>query len=214
MAPYPRSARTVLTLVVGWLVGHAALARAQSPPPVVAAPVEVALGLTFNSLGTDVNAEPACVMRALPCTHAQPSRWGGVGLDVLGSGAVSAHLAVTLAATVSAYGWDARPTIATHIEATNVVRAGLVGLTLRSRFSHPLGPTGEEDRAFVQVLGGIEQDSLFGSHPVFDASAGLDSHSRVGVRGRQATVRLAVGYRASAGVGGLRFFLGVVVGPH
>ena len=43
---------------------------------------EVAIGLTFNGLPIDVNAEPVCASRSFPCTHAKPGAWGGLGLDV------------------------------------------------------------------------------------------------------------------------------------
>ena len=132
--------------------------------------------------------------------------------------AVSARVALTAAATISAYGWDFRQSIAAHTEEMNVVGAGLFGLTLRSRFGHPLPPTGEQDRPFVQILGGFEHTSILPAHPVVDVTVGIESHGPFGVGHRPATLRLAVAYRAtpwaSDEVSGIRFFVGVVIGPH
>jgi hypothetical protein len=210
--------RPDVILLVGLLLSHGTLARAQSAPSAVAAPVEVGFGLTIDRLGADVNADPDCAILGLPCTHEPPSRWGGFGLDLAGSVSVSERVAVTAAATVSAYGFDSRRWIAAHTEETNVVSAGLLGLTLRSPFGHPVAPTGEQDRAFVQILAGLEHTSITATHPVVDVTVGIDSHGPLGIRHRPATVRIAIAYRASPSawdeVSGLRFFFGVVIGPH
>jgi hypothetical protein len=215
MGPYTR---TAVTVTLALLVGPLPMARAQTPSPVASAPAEVGVGLTINRLGTDVNAGPTCAVLSLPCTHDQPSRWGGFGLDLAGSVAVSPRLAFTAAATVSAHGWDSRRSIAARTAETDVVSAGLVGLTLRSRFSHPIARTGEQDRPFVQILAGVEHTAVVPTHPVVDVTVGIDSYGPVGARRRPATVRLAIAYRVSPWVSdevsGLRFLFGVVIGPH
>jgi hypothetical protein len=215
------STRCLLGAMTMVLVTFGASAEAQSlsrpaPDP---GPVEIGLGITFNGLQTDVNALPACAQLSFPCTHAKASDWGGFGLDLNVTSGVSDHVAITLGATIAAYDWDSWETIRTHRTATSQARALVVGPTIRSSFSNPRGPQQESDRVFGEFLVGFEDTTVFATHGVVQASVGVDSHAwSSGWPGRETTVRLELGYRATPGAprpaGGLRFFIGVVFGPH
>jgi hypothetical protein len=192
---------------------------APAPPPAEPAPVEVSLGVSINGLASDLNARPACVELAYPCTHAQSSDWGGFGLDVGVAGAVARHLAVTGAATVAEYNWDSPESSRANRTSASVVRALLAGPTWRSSFTHPRGLNNESDRLFAEVLFGVEGSTITPPHGVIQASVGVDSHGLLpSSPTHSVTVRLEIGYRASPGLSlpdtGLRFFIGAVIGAH
>lgn len=211
----------VLTAAVG-AIGLATPAWTQAlpaPQRAEAAPVEVSLGLSINSLGTDLNARPACVELADPCTHSQSSDWGGFGLDLGVAGAVARHVAVMGAATLSGYSWDSPESARANRSSSSIVRALLAGPTVRSSFTHPRGRLSESDRVFGEVLFGVEGSTISSPHQVVQASVGVDSRSLLASSpGHAVTVRLEIGYRASPGLPhpetGLRFFIGAVIGPR
>jgi hypothetical protein len=200
-----------------------AQSRSGTMPPVeVEVPrIEGALGLTINSLGTDVNAEPRCAALSLPCTHAKASSWGGFGLD--GSAAVnlSRHAAFVGAASAFAHDWDSPQSLARHRPESDPVRSYLAGPRIGSGFSRPRGPNQESDRFFGQLLAGFERSTLFSTRPVVQVGGGVDTHTFVGRglrRDHEFMLRMEFDYRIAAGAGepatGYRFLFGAVFGPR
>jgi len=69
---------------VGVVCGLAPRAAAQTPP-VRAGAMDLAIGVTANSLFQDVNSAPACRDLNFPCTHEHPAKLNGLsqaGIDV------------------------------------------------------------------------------------------------------------------------------------
>ena len=212
-------ARTSAIVALVTVLMAATAAWAQQAGSAETAPVEVGLGVTINSAGTDVNALPACLTLALPCTHSQKGQWGGFGLDLGVDSRVAPHVAITASAGVAGYGWDSPATAATHRQSVNVVRAFLVGPTFRSEFRRPRAAPHETDRFFGRVLVGVEHSTLFQSALVIQPSIGVDSYCAFGRRREHyGTIRMELGYRLSLDapypVGGLHVFFGAVLGPR
>lgn len=202
----------VLAATVG-LVARSAAAQVNVPP------AEVAVGLTFNGLPIDVNAEPACASRAFPCTHAKPGAWGGLGLDVSIYGNLSHHTALVGGLEASGHNYDDEASLAMHRQAWNHVRAWLGGVRVSPGFDKVRRkPSQESDRLFVETLLGVETSTLFSTRQVVQIDVGADGHGRFLRGGREMTMRLALGYRAvprgSRASQGFRFIFGVVLGPH
>ena len=219
-----RSSFLVSAALMGLTV-PATLASAQlridPMPPVDVPRTEVALSLSINSIGTDVNAAPRCTALALPCTHAKAGSWGGFGLD--GSAAVnlSDHAAFVAGIAVAATSFDSQASLARHRSDTNTILSVAAGPRIGSGFSRPHGRNHEADRFFGQVLAGLETSARFSTRPVVQVGGGVDS---LGLFGRDArhlhemSLRMEFDYRILIGGGnpenGYRFLLGVVLGPR
>lgn len=204
---------------MSWIAIPAASAEAGQQLAVEPAPVEMGLGVTINSVGTDVNAPPACLVLEHICTRAQPGKWGGFGADLTVDTAVSRHVAITALASIASFGYDTPESLRAHRTATNVTRVLAIGPTLRTTFTHPAPASLENDRFFVQVLAGIEDSTIFDTRPTVQVGVGVDTYTAVGrTRTHHGTVRLELSYRFNPGAvyprGGFRAFFGAVFGPH
>jgi hypothetical protein len=207
----------VAAIVTGAMLVAPSQARAQK---IELSPLEVSIGATINTLFTDVNSIPHCVRLALPCTHGQPDRFSGFGLNLGIARSVGTHLAI--AGEVSAFraDWDVLDSERRVGRASTHVTSFLVGPRASTQF---LFYRPSHGRFFFHALVGAERSSVAGFRPTVvigtGADGGLFGSSRH-LRGpsRPLFLRWSVDYRISSGSGrsfsGFRFAVSLMFGPR
>ena len=199
-----------------------ASAQPRSAAPLVETPdVEVALGITVNSLGIDLNAEPNCHRAGRPCVNARPSSFGGFGLD--GSLAVrqSSTVSIVSAVHLHSHAWKSgTPRPDSRAEYNSTISL-LVGPSLRSGWFVVPGWSDQPSRVFTQVLVGAGNTTASGLQTVMQVGGGIDSIVTPGPYSRlrhEVTMRMSFDYRFGPGrysdIGGWQFGLGLVIGPR
>ena len=212
-------------LVLSALVLVSTPAWAQPAQNVKLSPVEVSLGLTINGLFQDVNTLPDCSILSLPCTHAAPAKFSGLGLNVSVSRNLSERLAITGEVGRFSSGWDSLGSLREHRREAAHATSVLVGPRVSTGFFYPGNGDREPGRFFGQILAGGEASDVAPLRPAFLLGGGADVIIPLGgSRGtgtspvHALTLRLALDYRLTPGTGrnlsGWRFVSGVVFGPR
>jgi hypothetical protein len=171
--------------VLAWLAvaAFAMPAAAQSQPSVELSRFEVSLALTVNGLHQDVNAAPTCVTLQMPCTHEQPSRFGGFGLDIGVARNLSRRAAVVVAVSTFATAWDAR---LSALEQRRMWAHSLSvngGPRISTGFLDPGTGRREPGRFFGQLLVGAERSNVTPLSPSLLVGGGADVVLPVGRSG-------------------------------
>jgi hypothetical protein len=202
----------------GLLLGVSSPARAQK---VELSPVEFSIGVTINTLLTDLNAPPHCLRLLLPCSHGEAERFSGFGLNLGVARTLGKHLAI--AGEVSAFrpDWDVWEPPTGLGRASAWVTSFVVGPRASTEFLL-YGPS--HGRFFVHALVGGQTSSVGSIRPTLvigtGAEGGLYRASRRAARGpsRPLFIRWSVDYRISPGDGrsfsGVRIAVSLMVGPR